>query len=87
MVKNVISETGGDFGDLLKALLLPTVEFEAYELKESLSGAGTDEAALVEIICSKSNAQMMELRNTYKRRKSLLLGYSKVVFSECFFLI
>jgi hypothetical protein len=87
LVKNVISETGGDFGDLLKALLLPTVEFEAYELKESLSGAGTDEAALVEIICSKSNAQMMELRNTYKRRKSLLLGYSKVVFSECFFLI
>lgn len=67
LLKNVISETGGDFQDLFRALLTPTVEFEAYELRESLSGIGTDEAALIEIICSKTNAQMLELRNTYKR--------------------
>lgn len=67
LLKNVMSETGGDFQDLLKALLTPTVEFEAHELRESLSGIGTDEAALIEIICSKTNAQMLELRSAYKR--------------------
>ena len=65
-----MSETRGDFEDLLRALLTPTVEFEALELRESLSGVGTDEAALIEIICSKTNAQMLELRSAYKRCKT-----------------
>ena len=32
-----MSETGGDFQNVLRALLTPTVEFEAQELKEALS--------------------------------------------------
>ncbi len=81
LLKNVMSETGGDFKDLLAALLTPTVEFEAHELRESLSGIGTDEAALIEIICSKTNAQMLELRSAYKRCKNFKL-YFNIFFNK-----
>lgn len=67
LLKDVLSETSGDFHDLLRALLLPRVEYEAHEVKEAISGAGTDEAALIELLCTKSNAEMLELRQTYKR--------------------
>ena len=41
----------------------------AADIKKACDGAGTDEADIIEIICSRSNNEMIALKNTYKQRK------------------
>lgn len=66
MVSDVKKETGGNFHDLLKALLMSPAEFCAHEIRDSLAGIGTDEIVLIDILCSLSNSEMVELRNAYR---------------------
>ncbi|TRY68116.1 hypothetical protein DNTS_023811 [Danionella cerebrum] len=40
--------------------------FDAAELKEAISGAGTDEACLIEILSSRTNAEIKEITRVYK---------------------
>ena len=67
LLKSVESETSGDFRNILRALLLRPSLFEAMELRDSVQGFGTHERQLIDIICSKTNAEMVELRNAYKQ--------------------
>jgi hypothetical protein len=62
----VISETSGNFRSTLNALLMHPAQFEAHELRESVKGLGTDEATLIDILCSKANNEMIELKNAYQ---------------------
>jgi hypothetical protein len=41
--------------------------FAAYEINKAIDGLGTDEKALIDVICSKSNGEMAEIRDAYKR--------------------
>jgi hypothetical protein len=66
LLKEVMSETSGDFRRTLKGLIMQPIQFEAEELRESIQGLGTDEATLIDIVCSKSNNEMIELRNAYR---------------------
>uniref|UniRef100_A0A8C1H410 Annexin n=1 Tax=Cyprinus carpio carpio TaxID=630221 RepID=A0A8C1H410_CYPCA len=60
------SELKGDFEDLVLAMLKTPAHFDASELKEAISGAGTDEACLIEILSSRSNAEIQEINKVYK---------------------
>jgi hypothetical protein len=42
-------------------------EFASYEIHKAIDGLGTDEKALIDVICSKSNAEMAEIKEAYKR--------------------
>jgi hypothetical protein len=42
------------------------IQLEAHDLHDSLDGWGTDELSLIDIVCTKSNYQMIELKNTYR---------------------
>ena len=66
LIRNIESETSGDFRDVLVALCKPTALFEAESLRNSIAGIGTNETILIDIMCTKSNAEMMELRNAYR---------------------
>ena len=68
LLKNVESETSGNFRNTLRALLLRPAWFEAGELRESVRGLGTDESALIDIVCTKSNAEMHALRDAYRQQ-------------------
>lgn len=35
-------------------------------------GLGTDEETLIEIVCSRSNEEMVEIKKVYRERKGLL---------------
>lgn len=48
-------------------MLMRPEEFAAYEIHKAIAGVGTDEKALIDVICSKSNAEMAEVKNAYKR--------------------
>ena len=67
LIKELKSELGGKFEDCVLALLMPWDEFDAYELKRAMKGVGTDEDAMIEILCSRTNKQIQEINATYKR--------------------
>uniref|UniRef100_A0A8C1VJQ3 Annexin n=1 Tax=Cyprinus carpio TaxID=7962 RepID=A0A8C1VJQ3_CYPCA len=66
LVSDLKSELKGDFEDLVLAMLKTPAHFDASELKEAISGAGTDEACLIEILSSRSNAEIQEINKVYK---------------------
>ncbi|KAG7511698.1 annexin A5-like isoform X2 [Solea senegalensis] len=73
LVKDLHSELSGDFRKLVMAMLKTPAEFDAYELNSAIKGAGTDEACLIEILSSRSNAEIKEINRIYKQeyKKSL----------------
>ncbi|XP_073683810.1 annexin A4-like isoform X1 [Garra rufa] len=60
------SELTGNFESLVLAMLNAPSRFDASELKEAIAGAGTDEACLIEILSSRSNAEIQEITRIYK---------------------
>jgi annexin A7/11 len=67
LIKDLKSELGGKFEDVVLALMLRPEEFEAGECKRAIAGLGTDEDALIEILCTRTNAQIHAIRAEYKR--------------------
>ncbi|XP_051968958.1 annexin A11-like [Xyrauchen texanus] len=67
------SELTGNFESLVLGMMESPAQFDASELKEAISGAGTDEACLIEILVSRSNAEIQEINKVYKAeyKKSL----------------
>lgn len=57
-MKDLHSELSGDFLKLVRALMTPTHEFLADELHKATRGMGTNENTLVEILCTRSNAEI-----------------------------
>ncbi|KAI5606770.1 annexin A8-like protein 1 isoform 2, partial [Silurus asotus] len=73
LVKDLKSELSGNFEKLVLAMLKTSAQFDASELKEAIKGAGTDEACLIEILSSRTNAEIREINQIYKaeNKKSL----------------
>lgn len=66
LIKDLKSELGGKFEDVIVALMYPPIEYLCRQLNKSMSGIGTDETSLVEILCSKTNAQIKEIVSAYE---------------------
>ncbi|XP_057376837.1 annexin B9-like isoform X2 [Daphnia carinata] len=61
------SELSGNFERVMVSLCLPTADFMAREMYEAMAGLGTDDQALVEILCSSTNKEMQEMNAAYLR--------------------
>ncbi|XP_060580366.1 annexin A6-like [Ruditapes philippinarum] len=68
LIEDIKSETSGHFCDTLKALLMAPAEYDAYQLRKAMKGLGTDEDVLIEILCTRSNAQLKEIIRVYKEK-------------------
>lgn len=66
LIKDLKSELSGKFEKAALALLMKPAEYDASEVRNAISGAGTDEDALIEILCSRSNADIQALKAAYK---------------------
>lgn len=66
LVRDLKSELTGHFEQLVLAMIKAPAYFDASECKEAISGAGTDEACLIEILSSRSNAEIKEICRVYK---------------------
>ncbi|XP_034407747.1 annexin A11a isoform X2 [Cyclopterus lumpus] len=73
LIKDLHSELSGDFRKLVMATLKTPTELDASELHFAIKGAGTDEACLIEILSSRSNAEIKEINRIFKQeyKKSL----------------
>uniref|UniRef100_A0A3Q1C8B8 Annexin n=1 Tax=Amphiprion ocellaris TaxID=80972 RepID=A0A3Q1C8B8_AMPOC len=66
LIRDLKSELTGNFENLVLAMLRTPAYFDASELREAIKGAGTDEACLIEILSSRSNAEIQEITRIYK---------------------
>lgn len=89
LTDTVNSEVSGDFGSLCLSLCLSLAEFDATCINKAIDGMGTDEDALVETLCGRSNAEIYAIKQAYglKFRRDLerevandLSGHMKRLF-------
>lgn len=67
LIKDLKSETSGKFEQLLVALMTPIHEFYASEIHHAISGIGTNESTLIEVLCSLSNAELHYIKAAYEK--------------------
>lgn len=67
LIKDLKSELGGKFEDLILGLMALPVEYMAKELNRAMAGIGTNESTLIEIICSNNKRDVKTLSETYER--------------------
>ena len=67
LIQDLKSELSGDFEDLILALMEPPAVCDAKQLRKAMAGLGTKESVLIEIMTTRTNAQIYELKATYKQ--------------------
>ncbi|XP_077999644.1 annexin A4-like [Glandiceps talaboti] len=68
LIKDFKSELSGKLEGIVLALMMPSPMFDAHALKRSMKGAGTDEEALIEIMCTRTNEEMAAIKLIYKKQ-------------------
>ncbi|NP_001244037.1 annexin a1 [Ictalurus punctatus] len=56
----------GELEDVVLALLRTPAQYDAQQLKLAMKGLGTEEDTLIEILASRSNKEIRDLKNAYK---------------------
>lgn len=67
LVSALKSELGGKYEDAIVALMLATDDYDAYILHNAMSGLGTNEKALIEVLSSRTNEQIHAIKAAFKR--------------------
>jgi hypothetical protein len=63
----VKGETSGHYEDICVALIQPAADYDAKLAHGAVAGLGTDDDQLIEVLCTRSNAELKELKLAYKR--------------------
>lgn len=66
LINDLKSELSSRFEDCIIALMYKPDEYDALELKRAMRGIGTDEDALIEILCTRTSKQIQTINATYK---------------------
>uniref|UniRef100_A0A8C2RM88 Annexin n=1 Tax=Capra hircus TaxID=9925 RepID=A0A8C2RM88_CAPHI len=66
LMADLKSELSGDLARLILGLMMPPAHYDAKQLKKAMEGAGTDEKALIEILATRTNAEIQAIKEAYK---------------------
>lgn len=66
LIKDLKSELTGNFENVMVSLMRPKNRFDAISLRKAMKGLGTDEGALIEILCTKTNQEIRDVIREYK---------------------
>uniref|UniRef100_A0A669DRE8 Annexin n=1 Tax=Oreochromis niloticus TaxID=8128 RepID=A0A669DRE8_ORENI len=72
MISALKGALSGSLETVILGLMKSTAQFDASEIKGSIKGLGTDEETLIEILCSRSNDELVEIKKVYKECKYTL---------------
>jgi len=67
LLKNIKDEVSGKFEKVCLALLTERSDYEAKCIESGMKGMGTNEALLIEIICTRPAAQLDRISKSYDR--------------------
>lgn len=67
LISDLKSELSGKLEDLIVAVMSPLSELQAKELHYAISGIGTNEQTLVEILCTATNHEIHNMKAAYQR--------------------
>ncbi|CAM6000618.1 unnamed protein product [Sphagnum balticum] len=67
LIKELISELRGNLEDVIIALMYSPDAYDATQLRKAMEGAGTTESTLIEIMCTRTNAEIHAIKATYRR--------------------
>uniref|UniRef100_A0A1A8J6H6 Annexin n=2 Tax=Nothobranchius kuhntae TaxID=321403 RepID=A0A1A8J6H6_NOTKU len=56
----------GSLETLVLGLMKTTTQYDAFELKASMKGLGTDEETLIELVCSRNDDELTEIKKVYR---------------------
>uniref|UniRef100_A0A4W6CPH4 Annexin n=1 Tax=Lates calcarifer TaxID=8187 RepID=A0A4W6CPH4_LATCA len=70
LLEDLKGDTGGDFEDLLVALITPPAAYDCHEVMRAMKGAGTKDSTLIEIFASRSSKQIKALFEVFKKGRS-----------------
>jgi len=68
LVDKLQSECGGEFETVLVTMLQDPAYSDAIELYEAMSGAGTTETTLIEVITTKTNEEIEDIKKKYAEK-------------------
>jgi len=66
LISELKSELTSSMEQISVALMLTPAEYDAKQLRDAISGAGTKEGTIIEILCSRSNKQIADIKAAYK---------------------
>lgn len=65
LIKEIKSELSGDYKDAIVACFISPALYDSKCIKEAIYGLGTDELALIEVLMTRTNRQIKEIREVY----------------------
>ena len=65
LIKDLQKALSGHFKDVVIALFQTPVDYDCYQLRKAVKGLGTDEAALIEILCTRPPNIIEEIKKRY----------------------
>ena len=66
LIKDLKSELSGHFEDAVIALFKDPIEYDCYSLKKAMKGLGTNEDTLIEILATRPNYYINEIKQKYR---------------------
>ncbi|XP_061532674.1 annexin A2-like [Phycodurus eques] len=66
MITALKGALSGSVECVILGLMKSTSQYDASEIRGSIKGLGTDEETLIEILCSRSNSELQEIKQVYK---------------------
>ena len=66
LLKDLKSELSGHFEDVILALFKDPIEYDCYSLKKAMKGLGTNEDTLIEILATRPNYYINQIKQKYR---------------------
>jgi annexin A7/11 len=67
LINELKSELSGNFEGVVLAVMEPARLYDAKCLRRAMRGPGTDEAVLIEILCTRTSSEIYEIVEAYKK--------------------